>query len=273
VARAWQKRDPKAGKAEFELGVNLFVYAAGKRDLRFRLDSPYVPPANTVQPDPIVAKVALLQYAGNASPEPEAWTRFSRLMQWNTGTRVDPMPVRWKDLKPDPAAHHVAHVTGTAAYMPAPEEVAALKAYVEAGGVVLVDNCGGSAAFAESLRTALKAAFPAAPLRPMPPEHPLLDGMPHGMSVVSKPRLRIYAAEQLRAEAKAGPATQPTPSRRDGTFEYLAAGKGHVVFTTLDLTTGLVGANTWGVIGYEPSYAQAFVQNVIFWTIDGQHDR
>jgi hypothetical protein len=274
VARAWQKRDEKTGKAEFELGVNLFVYAAGKRDLRYRLDSPYVPPPNTVKADPVVAKVALLQYPGNASPEPEAWTRFSRVMQWDTGTRVDPVPIRWKDLKPDPAAHSVAHVTGTAGYAPTGEEVGALKAYVEAGGVLLVDNCGGSGAFAESLRATLKAAFPSVPLRAMPPEHPLLDSMPHGMSAVSKPRLRIYAAEQLRAEAKAaGTTTQPSPSRRDGTFEYLAAGKGHVVFTTLDLTTGLVGANTWGVIGYEPSYAQSFVQNVVFWTIDGQHDQ
>jgi hypothetical protein len=154
-----------------------------------------------------------------------------------------------------------------------------MKAYVEAGGVLLVDDCGGSGAFAEGLRPAVRGAFPVAPLRPMPAEHPLLDGVPHGMSVVSKPRLRIYAAEQLRAEAKAAgaarvsPTTQPSPSRRDGTFEYLAAGKGHVIFTTLDLTTGLVGANTWGVIGYEPSYCQAFVQNVIFWTIDGQRDQ
>ena len=40
---AWQTaRRADARRAMFQLGVNLFVYAAGKRDLRNRLSSPYV---------------------------------------------------------------------------------------------------------------------------------------------------------------------------------------------------------------------------------------
>ena len=69
---------------------------------------------------------------------------------------------------------------------------------------------------------------------------------------------------RLRAEAlgKLGPESAP--------LTILRAGSGHVVFSSVDLTTGLLGANTVGILGYEPAYAQALVRNLIFWTLDGQ---
>ena len=42
LSRAWQLRDERAKENVFQFGVNLFVYAAGKRELRNRLSSPYV---------------------------------------------------------------------------------------------------------------------------------------------------------------------------------------------------------------------------------------
>ena len=80
------------------------------------------------------------------------------------------------------------------------------------------------------------------------------------MQDVSKPRLRLYCTER-------------PPSGRDGAFEVLAAGKGHVVLTSFDLTTGLLGTGTWGVIGYDPGYAEAFAGNLGFWAMDGQPER
>src|SRR5206468_1146264 len=53
----------------------------------------------------------------------------------------------------------------------------------------------------------------------------------------------------------------------------LSAGKGHVVYTSLDITCGLLGTDTGGILGYEPAYAQALVKNVLFWALDGQKDR
>jgi len=40
-------------------------------------------------------------------------------------------------------------------------------------------------------------------------------------------------------------------------------GKGVVIFSPLDLTTGLLGANTYGILGYQPAFAQDFVRNVV----------
>jgi hypothetical protein len=53
-------------------------------------------------------------------------------------------------------------------------------------------------------------------------------------------------------------------------FLGLSAGKGRVIFTSLDVTCGLLGTRTWGIAGFEPEYAQSFLKNLLFWTLDGR---
>ena len=85
---------------------------------------------------------------------------------------------------------------------------------------------------------------------------------PYGMDDLAKPRLRPFAVESLK-EAGAGA----------GAIQTVACGKGHVVLLPLDLTSGLLGTETWGIAGYEPAYAQDLLKNVIFWTVDGQREK
>jgi hypothetical protein len=292
LALRWQRRDDKRDKAAFEFGTNLLVYAAGKRDLRNRLDSPYVPPPPvgvdaSVEPaaptatapaksavapatSPVGSPAALpatapagagvyvvrLRYAGNWSPEPRAWERFANLFGWKTGMPLGVRTVAWKDLGPGAAT--VAHVTGTAKYAPTPAERAAAKAFVEAGGVLLVDDCGGGGAWATSADAWLTATLPtpAGPRADLTPDHPLLAGGEPGMAEGLKPRLRLWSLDRL-----AGKPATPVRAWR--------AGKGAVVACPVDLTTALLGTETWGVNGYEPASAEAFVRNVVLWAADG----
>ena len=78
------------------------------------------------------------------------------------------------------------------------------------------------------------------------------------MEELSKPRMRAFAVERLGG--------------RGGLPEVISAGRGHVIMTSLDLTTGLLGTQTWGILGYEPGYAQSLMKNAILWTLDGQKD-
>ncbi len=256
ISKVWQLREQKLHKAPFELGVNLFIYAAGKRDLRNRLESNYLD-APTAAPLQSV-RVARVQYAGNWDPEPYAWTRFARSFGRQTGYGLEPVSVPMSRL--DATQTPLAHLTGTARYSPTAEEVTAIRAYVESGGVLFVDLCGGTGPFDESVRTQLFAsAFPDARPRVMGFTHPLLlaAGQP-GMQDLSHPRLRPFAVEVLGSGG--------------GYLSGFAAGKGHVLFTSFDVTCGLLGTNTWGIIGYEPAYAESLMRNLIFWTIDGQKD-
>jgi hypothetical protein len=130
---------------------------------------------------------------------------------------------------------------------------------VEAGGVVLADATGGSGAFDTSVADLLRAAFPGARLEPIAPTHALLAGQIAGTEDLSKRRLRSTTIQRL--------------GRTGGTLQVLTAGKGHVIVSPLDITSGLLGTDTGGILGYEPAYAQSLVKNVIFWTLDGQKDR
>ena len=260
VAWAWQARDDTV-KTEhlFQIGLNLFVYAGGKRDLRNRLDPTYIPepPKGKNEPPLGTLNVARVQYAGGDwDPEPYAWERFARLFQWRTGYGLDVRPVRWKELTPQSAP--VAHLTGRAKYDPTDDEIAALRSYAEGGGVLFVDDCGGSGAFAGSMRAALGKAFPEQKLAPLPWDHPLLNVGEPGMKNLSKPKVRSFTQDTVgAAPAKVA-------------FETLRAGKGAVVFSKLDVVSGLLGTQTWGINGYDRRYCEDLMQNLVFWAIDGQ---
>ena len=256
VARAWQLRQTKERDDVFNLGVNLFLYAAGKRDLRNRLESTFVsdpgaPPLGAVP-------FARLQHSGNWDPEPAAWHRFARWFQRHTGTGLNVERVPLAALKPGRAP--VAHLTDTGPHDFSDADVAAVKAYVEAGGVLLVDQVGGTGSFDRSVLQGLLArAFPGAAPKPMDAAlHPMFRaaGPTSGMDDLTRPRLRQFEA--------AGKVNNAMP------LSILAAGKGHVVFTPIDVTSGLLGSRTWGIAGLHPDYAPPFVKNLILWTLDGQ---
>jgi hypothetical protein len=258
IARVWQARDYKIKRPLFQLGVNLFLYAAGKRDLRNRLESPYV--SDPGQPVNGSIGVARLEYAGNWDPEPGAWRRFGRWFLRQTGTGVAVREAKLSSQALDVRVAPVAHLTGTARYDFSADDVAAVNRYVESGGVLLVDNCGGAGGFDQSVQeTLLAKAFPGTKLRPMSiTEHPLFQarGRGSGTEDVTKPRMRAFVND------KVGDVGTP--------FSALAFGRGRVIFTSVDLTAALLGTRTWGITGFDADYAQSFLKNLLFWTIDGR---
>jgi hypothetical protein len=149
----------------------------------------------------------------------------------------------------------MAHLTGTAMYAPTDDEVAAMRRYVEEGGVLLIDACGGSSLFNQSVTGVLARAFGQEQMRAMGAEHPILAGSAAGMDSLPKVMLRPYAEQKLGKGA--------------GRIELMHVGKGWVIYSPLDLTTGLLGTNTWGIVGYRPGYAQSLVKNVMLWVGDG----
>jgi hypothetical protein len=245
LTTAWQVRNGTKREL-WELAVNVFVYAAGKADLRNRLSSPYVAePTNRAQH---TVKLARVRHGGTWDPEPYAWERMSRVMRRETGWAIEREVVEAKELNAH--ATRIAHVSGTAALALDDAQIAGIRSFVESGGVLFLDACGGSEAFTQSVHAVMVKAFPNAKLAAVPLEHPLLKGGSGGMVDLSKPQLRGYA------ESKVGKTLR---------LEILSAGKGFVVFSPLDVTTGLLGTNTWGVVGYEPGYAQNLVKNLVLW--------
>lgn len=87
----------------------------------------------------------------------------------------------------------------------------------------------------------------------------MLAGKVDGSDPLPRPHLRPFAIDRLGTSSGAWPS-------------ILSAGRGHVILCPADVTSGLLATNTWGVLGYEPGYAQSLMKNAILWTVDGEKD-
>jgi hypothetical protein len=251
ITQNWQLRMDRTRRGLFELGLNVFLYATGKGDLRNRLSSPVLP-----EPPPATGgrlAVARVKYPSNWDPEPGAWPRFARYFPRETDVALDVAPTELKNLNPHVAGF--AHWTGTAAYTPTDAEIAALRKYVTDGGVLLVEPTGGTGDFYETAKAALLKAFPEAPPQMIPKTHPILTASGPAMDDLSKPLTRAYV------KAKNYGTT--------GRIDAITVGRGKVILSRLDLTTGLLGCNVWGVLGFDKDYALKLAKNIVVWSATG----
>ena len=95
--------------------------------------------------------------------------------------------------------------------------------------------------------------FPETPLEKLRSTHPLFRPITEAMEKLpSKPHLRPFALGQLERGA--------------GGLEGLSHGKGRVILAPIDLTSGLLGTSTWGIVGYTAQYSESVMKNVLLWT-------
>ena len=243
LASAWQQRSDKTFRDNFRLGINLFCYAAGKIDLRNRLVTSYVPDPPLATKPPIA--IARLKYAGQWDPEPYAWTRFVRAWQTSTHGALDVKTTDIAALGVGEAP--LCHLTGAAQQEFTDADAKAIHAYVDGGGLLLIDACGGSPAFLDSANKLLAKAFPGVAIADLPADHPLYKGL--GKAGAPGPRLRPSYATKMKSPP----------------LRILSSGHGAVILSTVDLSTGLLNTNTYSVYGYAPESCQKIVENAIEW--------
>jgi hypothetical protein len=251
VSGKWVRRVTGASRAAEELGMNLFAYAAGRRDFRNRIQSPVVAADEEIPAQTLV--VGRVKYEGNWDPEPGAWRREEKLFQRDTGIGLDVQElnafgiVESKPVVAHSAANDVIALTDA--------ECKSLKEYVEGGGVLLIEACGGAPAVATALHeTALPRILGAAPLAPIDAKHPLLAGGMPGMVDVSKVKINDEATERFGSDAPM--------------IQIAKAGKGYVLFSAMDLTTGMLDCRVMGVAGYKADWVSGFMNNLLLWAAE-----
>lgn len=259
ITSGWVARNKETREQASQLALNIHTYATGKAELRNRIESTYL--AAPMDPPTRTITMARIRYGGNWDPEPAAWPRFSRYMQWETGWKIDVQPTPAQEL--DTNTFQLAHLTGSTRDLPSDTDIVHIRKYVQEGGVLLVDICGGSTDFYTAFNDKwLPAIFPGVEAQPLDPTDPLLTGkldrMAPSASDVSKPRLRPYAVEKIG-----------NTGMRIRSFDF---GKGRVIYSTIDLTTGLLGTNTWGILGFTPEWSQAFCKNVVLWAVKNREE-
>jgi hypothetical protein len=256
IARVWQSREQVDRVDDFALGLDLFLYAAGKSELRNRLESDDIP---VIGLDPRAStSITQLHVGDESDPEPMAWPRFARWFRLQTDLGVLLYERALEDLKPTDSP--IAHMTGVSGFKPTEAQCQALREYVQAGGIVLIDPCGGPNAFLASVKNdLLPRAFASVNLTRMSGDHPLLTNSADGMSQLEPADLRDYVR-----------GLNPPIDRG---IWMLRSGKGAVIVSSLDITTGLLGANHWGIAGFTPQYSLSFVKNLVLWAWDGGKDQ
>ena len=241
AGRTWQVGVSRGREDHWQLAANVASYAADPRSLGYKGDTHLVaddPAAKTTA----TIKVGRLKYKGNWDPEPGGWRRLRNVLRAGDGVDLD---VKAVDLGVGLLdGVKLAHLTGTNKLPLGDAGKAQLRKFVEAGGTLLVDAAGGSAAFATALEAELNGLLPGGILETLPAAYPLVDGL--------RVAYRPFAQKTL-----AGRADSPHLKA------ILVKGRPAVLFSREDLSVGLVGHPVGGVIGYEPATATQLVRRVV----------
>ena len=244
AGRAWQLQKVETKSELWELGLDVVSYAGDKtqfsprgRSTRLTLD------AGATAKQSI--RVALLKYNGNWNPEPAAWDQLSIFMTNHFGAEVKP---EWVELgKPIPDGVKVAHLTGTTAFKLDEAARQNLKKFVDAGGMLIVDAAGGSGEFTLSARGELSSLFG----KPVEAKLTLANPLFARPQPLKEVTYRAFASRSI------------TPTN-DLLLEMIEQdGRPAVVFSSLDLTGGLVGYQIDGIPGYTPESAREVMARLV----------
>jgi hypothetical protein len=238
--KAWQG-DQASNRDAFRLADNLYVYAVGHTP--FRHGGPGVVHADKAITADTTVKMARLDYSGNADPEPAGWRRIAALLHNNAKIDLEVQTVKLGANKL--GGFKLAHVTGTTAFTWTAAQRAEIKAYVQGGGLLLIDAAGGSKAFADAAEKELLAIFPnqAAQISPLANSDPLYQGVDFRYRRYLRPGETIHSGPDLRG--------------------LKINGHWAVLLSRQDISNALVGRDVDGVVGYTPESATAFVVNLV----------
>jgi hypothetical protein len=247
--RFWQLRGETVNKESFQLGHNLFQYVGGGMTLGVRPEPYYMEADPKITPKRQLRVVRLLA-GDNADPEPGGWRRMAALLHntANIHLSVDAIPLGKGKL----AGAKIAHLTGTTRFKLTAEQQKELSEFINDGGTLIVDAAGGSAEFADSAEAALIAVFGGKPGefgKILPQNHPLytMKGF-----TIDKFAYRRYCRGRI-----AGQLTAPRVRAIEEN------GRITVFYSREDLSTGIVGQDVEGVIGYAPATATSIMRNIL----------
>lgn len=243
AAKAWQLRSAKRNEDAWKLGANVLSYAVGINQFYVRGESWLAPEPPATAKTTKAVTVGRLQYAGKWDPEPLAWAQMTKI------AKAKGIELKTTTVKAGEAVSGVdlLHVTGAGAMKLDDSARKAIKEFADKGGTVLFEAAGGNGEFATSAYAEIVTMFGGDKLKTLPAAHALYAGTP-AMPAVS------YRTFNMEAIAN------PTAPQISGIEE---GGKITVLLSKEDLTVGLLGVPTDGILGYKPSSAREVVMRIL----------
>ncbi len=247
----WQRNEYVTKTSAFQMAANIFFFATDRGSLRNRGTTPW--PKETPFTPIRTINVARIKYNGNWNPEPLAWERFRLLMGGKWRMKLTVRTVTPEQLQA--AEYPVAVMTGTTEIMLTGAQKQALKAYIAAGGTVIMDAAGGSKIFAGSaadLACELTGDLFGGDgrIRPVPMRAP----------VYQIAGLKITSAHYRRAAgSRIGSPKHPRIRAA------IVKGRPAIFVSADDLTAGLVGFPCFTCAGYTPKTSVKLMRNMVLY--------
>jgi len=242
----------------FKLAMNLLFYATDLGALPAKFASP-LPDTPAVSARKDVATVARVRYAsGPDHPQdwaaaPLCWRQFAAYCKHVTGCELKeagPVALGRGDL----AGVRLLHLTGRGDFRLSDSERRALRAFAEAGGMVLADAYAGSRAFAAAARRELEAVF--GRLVPLSDDDYLAAGrFVGGADLTRNIRFKLPARKALRGRGESPHGQKLLVAR--------IRKRPAAVFSEFGLCDAMSGIENYQAVGYKPASARRIVGNVL----------
>ena len=246
ISAVWQRRQ-FSRQSYWQFPINLYLYCTGKGSLGTRLSSlvvgpPHGKPVRSVN-------VGLLKFTGNWNPEPGAWNRMAKLAAADFQTSVKVSVVTPPQLTG--SGVKVLDLTGTGKAEFSSGDIADIRKFLNSGGMLFTNAAGGNLMFSDSVQNLIQKLYPHTPLVRLPTKCSIYEGnMPGGINA-SRAFYRGYYISAMGFRKS----PQLLGIKKNGRWV--------VIFSQQDITSGLLGTNTWGILGYAPKTAIALTRNVL----------
>ena len=244
----------------FKLGMNLLFYATDMGELEGKFASilPDTPAAKERKKTLTVARVkrpmGSMYGPGDWNAAAMSWRVFAPYAKHVTGCElVEARPViPGRDKLEGIDLLHLTGRYGHTAFTN-PEGTAALKAFVEGGGTLLVDAYAGTPEFARMARRVLERTF--GKLAPLPDDYVLADGRFEGGEDLAGVRFTLPARRALRARGE-----KPTGQKL---LVWMIGSRPAVILSEFDLSAAMAGIPNYQSLGYKPASARRIVGNIL----------
>ncbi len=255
----------QAGEAgdgkEWDAMTNVYAAITDRGQLRNRLEPPL--PVRDAERE-VLGRIRVVRasHGGNWDAEPLALEVAATTLFNQSGYDLDLSVQALEALAPagSPAADAelpdsglpaLVHLAGTDPVAFSPDQLDAVKRYVQAGGTVLVETVGGLGTFADDTARQLTDAL-AAERRWLDTTHPIITGqdLPGG-------------ADTSRVEYRGYTQLQGSPGNAPSLAAIFIDERPAILISPRDLSLGVLGSRVYRVNGYAPDSARLLLHNIL----------
>ncbi|MBL7132527.1 MAG: DUF4159 domain-containing protein [Phycisphaerae bacterium] len=243
----------------FRLGTNIAAYATGKQQLQDKLDEVELPVFDkAAQPFEVprgAVRIARLIHDGDYNSDPHAMVNLAPMLR--DKAKVD-VVARQRHLRATDQKlfeYPVVFMTGHFSFELPDKEIAALRLYLERGGVLIADACCGRKAFDKSFRAMVAALFPKKKLTALADDHPIYTGTVG--QKLGELRYRRILADELKSRGTTRPPLEVI-TIKDRTA---------IIYSKYDWSCALEGDRPYSCRGYCDKDGKNLAMNIFLYAI------